>query len=97
MCEQRSVGICCHESPHDEAIDPPLRPFHTVSEGKFSEVATHSCIQRFAGNARATAKIGPPGIWTYCTRASIYLGCYSTQGRLTPFSLRPAIYKGGWG
>src|SRR5215208_4453724 len=31
MCEQRSVRICWHDSPHDEAIDPPLRPFHTAS------------------------------------------------------------------
>jgi hypothetical protein len=31
MCERRSVSICCHESPHVEAADPPLRPFHTVS------------------------------------------------------------------
>jgi hypothetical protein len=30
--------ICCHDSPHDEAVDPRLRPFHTVSEGVFSEV-----------------------------------------------------------
>src|SRR5215204_371059 len=32
VCEQRSVRICWHDSPHAEAIDPPLRPFHTVSE-----------------------------------------------------------------
>src|SRR5215210_4192475 len=38
MCERRSVGICCHDSPHDEAPCPHLRPFHTVSEGEFSEV-----------------------------------------------------------
>jgi hypothetical protein len=31
MCERRSVRICCHDSPHDEAVDPRLRPFHTVS------------------------------------------------------------------
>src|SRR5215216_2124032 len=33
MCERRSVRICCHESPHDAAADPHLRPFHTVSLG----------------------------------------------------------------
>src|SRR5215218_8365778 len=33
MCERRSVRICCHESPHDEATDPHVRPFHTVSLG----------------------------------------------------------------
>jgi transposase len=27
----RRSRICCHDSPHDEAIDPPVRPFHTVS------------------------------------------------------------------
>jgi integrase len=27
MCERRSVRICCHESPHAEAVDPCLRPF----------------------------------------------------------------------
>jgi hypothetical protein len=29
----KRVGICCHESPHGEAVDPPVRPFHTVSPG----------------------------------------------------------------
>src|SRR5215204_5339477 len=33
MWERRSVGICCHDSPDDEAVDPPLRPFHTASPG----------------------------------------------------------------
>jgi len=28
-----SVGICCHDSPHAEAFDPPVRAFHTVSLG----------------------------------------------------------------
>jgi hypothetical protein len=37
MCERGSVGICCHDSPHDEAVDPLLRPFHTVSEGEFGK------------------------------------------------------------
>ena len=31
ICERRSVRICCHDSPHDEAPCPHLRPFHTVS------------------------------------------------------------------
>src|SRR5215211_4804070 len=31
LCERRSVGICCDESSHAEAVDPWLRPFHTVS------------------------------------------------------------------
>jgi hypothetical protein len=38
LCERGSVGICCHESSHAEAVDPPVRTFHTVSEGKFCEV-----------------------------------------------------------
>src|SRR5918999_1475615 len=33
MCERRSVGICCHDSPHDEAARPCLRTFHTASLG----------------------------------------------------------------
>ena len=33
MCERRSVGVRCHDSPHDEAARPCLRPFHTVSPG----------------------------------------------------------------
>ena len=36
MCEPRSVRTCCHESSHDAATDPHLRPFRTVSE-KLSE------------------------------------------------------------
>src|SRR5215207_3482693 len=38
VCERRGVGVRCHDSPHDEAARPHLRPFHTVSEGVFSEV-----------------------------------------------------------
>src|SRR5215207_2444772 len=38
VCERRSVRICCHESPHAEAVSSCLRLFHTVSEGEFSEV-----------------------------------------------------------
>src|SRR5215212_5561009 len=33
ICERRSVGICCHNSPHDEAARPSLRTFHTASLG----------------------------------------------------------------
>jgi hypothetical protein len=33
MCERRGVRICCHDPPHDEAVDPPVRTFHTVSLG----------------------------------------------------------------
>src|ERR687896_84361 len=38
MCKWGSVRICCHESPHAEAIGSHLRPFHTVSARGFSEV-----------------------------------------------------------
>src|ERR671910_1581004 len=31
LCKWGSVRICCHESPHAEAIGSHLRPFHTVS------------------------------------------------------------------
>src|SRR5215218_1338609 len=44
MCVQRSVRICWHDSPHAEAIDSPLRPFHTVSEGEFSEVRVATAL-----------------------------------------------------
>src|SRR5215207_10300328 len=45
VCERGSVGICCHDSPHGEAVDPPLRTFNIASEGEFSEVGllTDSC------------------------------------------------------
>ena len=38
MCERGSVGVCCHDSPHDEAARPCLRTFHTVSKAKFREI-----------------------------------------------------------
>ena len=38
VCERRSVGVRCHDSPHDEAARPCLRTFHTASEGEFSEL-----------------------------------------------------------
>src|SRR5918997_5472319 len=56
MCEQRGVRICCYESPHAEAFGSCLRPFHTVSEGKFSEVP-HSLCPGVVGSSVAN-KIG---------------------------------------
>src|SRR5215207_10776491 len=44
VCKRRSVGICCHDSPHDEAVGPCLSPFHTVSPCtgvKIAFAATH--------------------------------------------------------
>jgi hypothetical protein len=40
MCERRSVGVRCHDSPHDEAARPCLRTFHTVSPGSWVNRAT---------------------------------------------------------
>src|SRR5215207_4744529 len=47
MCERRVVSICCHDSPHDEAVDPPVRPFHTVSEGELCEVRVATALHVF--------------------------------------------------
>src|SRR5215218_5985479 len=44
LCEQRSVGVRCHDPPHDEATRPSLRTFHTASEGKFSEVRLNGVL-----------------------------------------------------
>src|SRR5215208_1415213 len=54
MCEQRSVRICWHDSPHDEAIDPPLRPFHTVSrKGNSAKFASKILnIRPYRGGAK---------------------------------------------
>src|SRR5215218_4734836 len=42
MCERRSVRLCCHESPHGEAIGSLMRLFHTVSLGSsVNREATH--------------------------------------------------------
>src|SRR5215204_4377896 len=48
MCERRSVGICCNESPHVEAARSCLTTFHTASEGVFSEVPSYG---RCAGSS----------------------------------------------
>ncbi len=45
MRAAKRVGICCHDSPHAEAIDPPLKPFHTSSEGRFSDVRVRRVLQ----------------------------------------------------
>jgi hypothetical protein len=47
MCERRVVSICCHDSPHDEAVDPPVRPFHTVSEGELCELRVATALHVF--------------------------------------------------
>src|SRR5215218_3963971 len=52
MCERGSVRICCHESPHGEAVSSPLRLFHTVSEGKFCEVRTCTAVMASCTRAR---------------------------------------------
>src|SRR5215208_1432322 len=47
MCERRSVGICCHDSPHGEAVEPPVRAFHTVSARTSGSVKLYSWVTAF--------------------------------------------------
>src|SRR3712207_3382625 len=42
MCKWRSVRLCCHESPHGEAIGSLMRLFYTVSESVFSETQIYN-------------------------------------------------------
>ena len=42
MCGRRSAGICCHDSPHGEAVDSRLRAFHTVSLGTLVDKPVHT-------------------------------------------------------
>ncbi len=35
MCERRGVRVRCDDPPHDEAVDPRLRAFHTASLGRW--------------------------------------------------------------
>jgi hypothetical protein len=50
MCERRSVGVRCHDSPHDEAARLCLRTFHTASpgtrvkKGREGYVARNPCL-----------------------------------------------------
>src|SRR5215207_972551 len=60
MCERGSVGVRCHDSPHDEAARPCLRTFHTASEGEFSEV--HGSKLPWSG--------WPLGLWDGAMRPS---------------------------
>jgi hypothetical protein len=56
LCERGSVRICCHESPHGEAVVPLMRPFHTVSEVAFYEVRNakqHSSNDRHTPHGRS--------------------------------------------
>jgi hypothetical protein len=58
MCKWRSVRICCHDSPHAEAIGSHLRLFHTVSEGEFSEVGGGREERPQTVNAQSLVPIG---------------------------------------
>ena len=62
MCERRSVGICCRDSPHGEAVVSRMRTFHTVSPGTSVNKAPidapepsqwhHGCCRLVGENAR---------------------------------------------
>src|SRR5215213_6796714 len=49
MCKRRVVSICCHDSPHDEAVVPRLRPFHTVSPRGWVNKLLRYCRAGFRG------------------------------------------------
>src|ERR671910_1454636 len=48
LCERGSVGVRCHDSPHEEAARPCLRTFHTASEGEFCEVRPNGDLRSSA-------------------------------------------------
>src|ERR671912_31213 len=45
VCERGGVGVRLHDSPHDEASCPHLRPFHTVSPRTPVNKAIYSTLQ----------------------------------------------------
>jgi hypothetical protein len=42
VCERGSVGVRCHDSPHDEANRPCLRTFHTASPRRWVNTPAHT-------------------------------------------------------
>src|SRR5215204_6733240 len=59
VCERRSVGLCCHESPHDEAVSSLVRLFHRVSpRGWVNSLPPRSSSQL----AAPTAHRPPPSV-----------------------------------
>jgi hypothetical protein len=54
MCERGSVGVRCHDPPHDEAARPHLRTFHTVSSSSTLAIWLH-------GKAHSFRFLGCPG------------------------------------
>jgi hypothetical protein len=87
MCERRVVGICCDDPPHAEAIEPPLRPFHTVSEGGFSEVHGSKQPLRHSGKHSTTAWWYPFSVETLRLGSSsctvVYQGVATRNGATT--------------
>jgi hypothetical protein len=61
MCQRRSVRVPCHDSPHDEAARPCLRPFHTVSDGAFREVGVELRPKKSLEPSSATRYYGASG------------------------------------
>src|SRR5215208_7889212 len=72
MCKWRGVRICCHESPHGEAVSSRLRLFHTVSKEEFSEVRGSNLPRRApplyqAGRGRALLVLPhAPDCYVWC-------------------------------
>src|SRR5215208_3752651 len=64
MCERGSVGVRCHDSPHDEAARPCLRTFHTASKEEFSEVHGSKQPLRRSGKHSTTAWWHPFSVQT---------------------------------
>src|SRR5215212_3234537 len=80
MCERRSVGICCHDPPHDEAPCPHLRPFHTVSLGTsvnrpLEPVCLRACADRSWPTRRsAFPTVAAPGFPDQSTHYDHHVG-----------------------
>src|SRR5215207_10365403 len=63
MCEWRSVRVRCHDSPHDEAPYPHLRPFHTVSLG----TSVNKGMRKAEASLRSSGSVND-----YFTRSCLY-------------------------
>jgi hypothetical protein len=62
MCERRSVGICCHESPHGEAVGSRLRLFHTISKnGNSPKFASTILYRKRGGRCSLSQKVSKKG------------------------------------
>jgi len=63
MCERGSAGICCHDSPDAEAIDPPVRAFHTVSPRTWVNKLALGRSGRLSNRARDRDHSDPLSPW----------------------------------